>query len=297
MSGIALASGYQQRRRPAPQHVEFVGRHVGEHGAVVFEVWHIAPKLAAAILEHTHNRPLRVTREKKYARTMKRGAWELNYEWIALDDNECCCEGQHRLAACVRSGVPFRALVITNYPRALFPTIGVVLPRGGADTLALLDTPQYVTAAAALAYVYRAENGMTLYASGDGSRPENDEVANLIERHPGIVDSARMARRCSRVFPSPSMMAYLHYEFAKRDREAADAFVLRLADGVGLRASDPVYVLRERLLDNKRDKAKLQNKHVMAITIKAWNYVRAGRRAPKFLRWSDGAGEAFPEIQ
>lgn len=270
---------------------------VGSHGKVLFEIWLITPAFAAELLKKVHNRPLKPSRVVKYAQIQVRGAWEMNYEWIGLDEEGYVVEGQHRLHACVRSDTPIHALVLSNYPRELFPTLGVCLPRSLSDNLALIGTPQAKLVQAALAYIHRAENGLPLYASGSGNRPENDEGMALAERHPDIHESVNLARAAWRTFSHTGMLGALHYLFAKKDKSAADTFVARIADGVGLSASDPVYALRERLLDVKSGKLRMRVKDILAITIKAWNYTRAGRRAPKYLRWSEGANEPFPTIE
>lgn len=268
---------------------------IGIHNGVRVEVWRITPELASGLLEKNHNRPVRPKIVKRYARRMAEGRWLLNYEWIGLDEHGFVIEGQHRLMACAMAGVPFETLVLTGLPRDLFPFIGGASPRTGSDVVALDGHPQAKNLAAALSYVWRAEKGIGLWLSSQ--RPDNDEVLSVLHAHPTMHDSVKAAAVCSRVYPSIAMLAYLHYEFKRRDPEAADAFVSKLASGANLKESDPVFVLRERLLADKGAKAKLQRKHILALTIKAWNYVRAGRRAPKFLRWSDGAGEPFPSIQ
>lgn len=278
-------------REVVPMH--FIGRHEG----VRFEIWSITPELAARMLERVHNRPRRVPRVAKYSRVMRRGGWRLNYEWIGIDEEGYIIEGQHRLQACIEADVPFVALVLIGVPRALFPSLGTPLPRGGADITALRGIANYTQVAAALVYVYRAERGMPLYTSGIGSRPENDEVMELLDRHPKITDSVSAARRCARIFPSVGMLTYLHYEFSKRDPVLADKFIEKLASGLNMSEGDPVHVLRETLRNDQKSTRKMSHKYLLAITIKAWNYARAGRRAPKFLRWSEGANESFPTIK
>lgn len=272
---------------------EFVGLYDG----VRFEVWTITPKQAERMLEKVHNRPLTKSRIAKYARVMQKGRWVLNFEWIGLDEFGAVIEGQHRLHACVEAGIPIRALVVIGIPRELFPSLGVSKPRGVADNIALVGKSNAAGVGAALVFLHRVEKGMALYTTGVGSRPENDEALELLARHPGIEDSYVRAARCRRVYPHLGMLAYLHYEFAKRNRDLADAFVAKLAEGTGLKDGDPAHALRERLIDARRPQNRPTQKYVMAITIKAWNYAVAGRRAPKFLRWSEGAGEPFPEIK
>lgn len=269
---------------------------IGNHNGVRFEIWDIDPPLAERLLEKVHNRPQKVVRVKKYAREMKHGAWRLNYEWIGIDEHGYVIEGQHRLLACIEADTPFQTLVIIGLDRALFPYLGAALPRGAADNIALSGVANANQVAGALAYVWRAERGVSLYATGAGARAENHEILDLLARHPKVLDSVSAGRRCQRIFPSTSLMTYLHYEFSRRDQALADAFIDKLSDGTGLKYTDPVYLLRERLIDDKAGKTRMTQKYLIALTIKAWNYMRAGRRAPKFLRWNENANEEYPAI-
>lgn len=52
-------------------------------------------------------------------------------------------------------------------------------------------------------------------------------------------------------------------------------------------------VLREQLMNAKFKGMKISDKHIAAISIKAWNKMIVGESI-KILRWTDN--ESFPEI-
>jgi len=59
-----------------------------------------------------------------------------------------------------------------------------------------------------------------------------------------------------------------------------------------------VYHLRERLLADRRAKAKLPQLEIVALFFKAWLYYRDGRPLRKLFWKTDGpAPEKFPEIR
>lgn len=70
-----------------------------------------------------------------------------------------------------------------------------------------------------------------------------------------------------------------------------------IVTGSNLAQGSPVYLLRERLVRNATDKAKLGREYMLALAIKAWNATRSGRtlRALKFTDGND-IKEAFPVI-
>ena len=91
----------------------------------------------------------------------------------------------------------------------------------------------------------------------------------------------------------PSILAALHYLFAKRDEAAANAFVHDIQNGANLDEEDGVYVLRERLLRESYMKSKILACYVAALGIKAWNARRANR-AVRILKYDER--EQFPLI-
>jgi hypothetical protein len=66
-------------------------------------------------------------------------------------------------------------------------------------------------------------------------------------------------------------------------------------EGVGLDGDSPSYFLRERLIANQSNKAKLPKLEIAALLIKALTAESEGRTL-RTLRWSAGAKEAFPSL-
>jgi hypothetical protein len=74
----------------------------------------ITPAMAQEYLKfNTENyRSINNVRVISYAADMKAGRWQLNGEGIKFDTNGTLIDGQHRLQAIVRAGVPIEMLVI-----------------------------------------------------------------------------------------------------------------------------------------------------------------------------------------
>ena len=77
----------------------------------------ITPELAARLLEgNKNNRHLRESVVDAYAQDMLNGHWLLNNQGIGLGEDGSVIDGQHRLAAVVKSGCSVRMLVVGNLP-------------------------------------------------------------------------------------------------------------------------------------------------------------------------------------
>lgn len=81
----------------------------------------ITPDLAREYLKQNKvNRRLSDVTVRNYARDMRTGNWCLNGESIVFYEDGTLKDGQHRLTACVKAGVPFETYVIRGIPKASF---------------------------------------------------------------------------------------------------------------------------------------------------------------------------------
>jgi hypothetical protein len=131
------------------------------------------------------------------------------------------------------------------------------------------------------------------YAICKGMRTQ--EGLELLEKYPHVRDSvALLANTPIKSLTSIGLTSALHFLCSKKDKAAADAFWLAVATGENLSKSNPAYVLRERLINNRRDVRKIGQIDVAAICIKAWNCSRDGKRCGT-LKWSKK--EEFPKVK
>lgn len=258
----------------------------------------ITPELAGSWLSvKAQNRPLARRNVERLCKQMQSGAWMLNGEPIVFDSNGKLIDGQHRLQAVVESGVEIQSLVVWGIAPCAFPTMGTGKPRSAADVLGM-KVPNATTVAAAARYIFHDERG-------DPGQllpllPTNADILSVVEHHPALVASASCV--CSMKFVrrllTPAIAAYLHYEFSAINVEDCDRYfyTLECGDGVG-GSSHPVFMLRERLLENSLSKARLPRPELMALAIKAWNLMRSGETRRQ-LRWrrAGSASEPFPVI-
>ena len=82
----------------------------------------INPGEAKAYLDNNaKHRPIKDKKVAEYMAEMREGHWKLNGKTICFDSTGRLLNGQHRLSAVVRSGVPLTTVVIRGLDPALVP--------------------------------------------------------------------------------------------------------------------------------------------------------------------------------
>jgi len=253
----------------------------------------ITPPHAKELLElNIHNRPVNERHINALASAMKRGEWKFNGDTICLNDDQII-DGQHRLMACVRANVPFETLIVYGLPASVFDTKDTGKKRSAADALAMNGESNTKILSASLAFVEK-------YMTGNATSSKLftiQEIEDLMIKYPGMRNAVRVSKqsRAKGLMPQ-STLAGLYFICEAISHEMAAAFFSKLISGVNMVEGEPVYVLRERLVKNAGDKAKLPKLELAALTIKAWNLTRDGRTGLKSLRWrtKGSATEIFP---
>jgi hypothetical protein len=244
-------------------------------------------------------RPLSQYTVERYAREMKEGQWVINGESIKFNTSGSMIDGQHRLHACIQANRSFDTLIVTNLPEEAFKTLDRGKQRGAADLLAMRGEQQVTLLATCLSYLGKLDEygwgGIVFSNSGRILRPEPHTIVDVVlPRHPGIRESLHVWSKLRGRLP-PSIASTLHYLFAQRNLDQANAFFQHLAELDHSGPGDPIALLNKRLVENMRAQSKLRSHHLAAITIKAWNWWRAGENERRVLMYRED--EAFPKIK
>ncbi len=251
----------------------------------------ITPKIASQMLKgNTHNRNLLGVHVDRLAAAILNGEWKLNGDAIRFNGTQLI-DGQHRLQAVIKAGKPITTLVITDLNEDVFDSIDIGKTRTTANTLQAAGEKNATTISAAL----RALKGVLMGTPDTAGKVTNIEIMHGLAQHPEIRRSAAyvQSKTVARALGRPGMLSALHYLFYKKDPDLADLFVEALDDGSGLTNTDPIYVLRQRLLQNRLAAAKISTGHIGALIVKAWNCMRQNEKC-KLLRFQPT--EVFPKI-
>jgi hypothetical protein len=255
----------------------------------------ITPEYAARWLENkASNRPLAESRWYRYAIDMIEGRWELNGETIIIGSDGRLIDGQHRLKACVESGVSFWSMVTVGAAPESFHTIDT----GGVRTAADLG---YIAGIQGAAGIMSAAGLLASYSKGilDKSKkarmkPTKSEVVAFALAHKdGLIEAGVNANGRARAFLHPSILIFAYYLFIRQNSELAASFFQDLHEGSNLEESSAVLRLRNRLIDNRSSKRKLGRLELIALVFKSWIAYRDGTQQ-RVLVWKKD--EPFPNI-
>lgn len=256
----------------------------------------VTPEMAARWLAgHSNYRNLRDRYVDRLARDMTSGRWALNGEAIKLDANGDLVDGQHRLAACVRSGMPFETLIVSGVKDDLNLDAGI--KRTLADHLRHRGEANSNQLGAAITLSIRWEAGAMRSAN---MTPTHEEALAWLAHNPEIRDSVRiMSPLASRpLYLRASVGAAFHYAAATFAPEDAEVFVERLKTGADLGQDDPIRRFREWLMKQGEERGKtVDTALLLAFMIKAWNAYERGEPM-RAISWRRGGAspEAFPEM-
>lgn len=226
----------------------------------------MTPEWAAGLLQNNpENRNIRPTHVKLLAQDMQRGDWQFNGDAIRVNGDGSLIDGQHRLSACVKSGVPFQTIFITGLPNDVRRTIDGGARRTNGDRLSMRGVANANTLASSLRFLAAIAGG-TLTASTHLTPSEADRIFSA---HPGISHSVTTARSA---FPGiGSLLSAVHYIGGYIGSEnAADEFVEVWRSGVPAYKGDPAHMLRERVIRTASTGDKITSRSMQPLMIGAW---------------------------
>lgn len=109
------------------------------------EIMKVTPMLASTLLAgNSSNRRLSPATVDMYAREMKNGRWQKTHQGIAIYEDGVLADGQHRLAAVVKSGCSVEMLVTTGIPRQSASGIDVNRPRSAIDVVKITGSSDWL---------------------------------------------------------------------------------------------------------------------------------------------------------
>lgn len=212
-----------------------------------FEIVTIDPTRAQEMLDNTRiNRPLRGDQVEAYARDMRAGNWRPVGDPIRVDRLGNTIDGQHRLTAIVKSGVTLNLIVVNG----LEPTDQLVIDSGvkrrAADLLTLEGRKYGARVASVARQLFAIKVGR---AYDQKLRVTNQEIFEILESNPGIVDSVIVGdqtfRQCGL---TPLNAAVIHYIGTRNIPMTTYTFFEKLKSGANMTSTDPALLLRNRLL-------------------------------------------------
>lgn len=263
----------------------------------------ITPARAQEILKNNNiNRRISNAAVAHYANQMKNNNWfSETDESIKVSKGGNLLDGQHRLLAIIKSGIPLLLKVTYNLPEDAFRFIDQGKKRSAPDVLFIAG----VKNASGVAGIIKSH---TLIKRGASSTERdqvsaglsNEDIFALYQKRPEYwQDANNKAQAWYKSFHriiNPSFIGAHFTLFQDLNVDDAKSFFEKLCTGIGLNnPKDSVRLLREYFLRQLDLKGKKSNtvSYNSALVIKAWNFYRQNKEM-SFLKW-DSSREAFPK--
>lgn len=253
-----------------------------------FELKEITPAVAEALLQrNTINRPLNKNVVFRYARQMENGDWKSNGEAIRIGADGTLLDGQHRLAAIVKTGLSIPLLVVSGLEKDVICTIDTGKPRSIADHLEIFGVKGNAAILAAAIRVAQSFDTNGSYTRDWDKLPAIEAIA-FLESNPGLVHSAeRVSWGSQKMMPSGICIA-LHYVFSKVDAKKTEEFFAQLLSGVGLLDGSPVLALRNRMSATAGMKRNAAGRRaIIGYTVNAFKAFISGRSISQLKYFED----------
>lgn len=259
---------------------------------IVVEQVTITPEMAEAMLAHNAgNRNVRSGQVDMYAREMANGRWRLTGDGPRFDEAGALIDGQHRLLAIVKAGVPVDMFVFRGISNEARPAIDTGIARTAADFLRWSGEHDTMILAAAV----RLAITMEKY---DGKKTKTkiptQDIYEWLTVHPEIRPAVNVARKCVNIGLTPSVMVYCFYQLAKIDEGKALDFYYTMADREGLYRGDPRHTLTRRMDQARRSKERFSSAVQVSMLYRAWNAWRKQEQLQFIRITSNGAEVEIP---
>lgn len=214
--------------------------------------------------------------------------WQLNGETIKFDKYGNLIDGQHRLTACVKSGIPFQSYVVFGLDNHVFDTIDVGSKRKGADCLSIIGA-QNNRSLSAIVKAY-CEYQKTGTFSGSKISASSREIVNEYQSNKEIYDALTLDHLSVSNIVVSSFFSVCKAAIEIYGYEWYKPAIHKLKTGENLVYGDPIFTLREWSIINK---AKSQRQTRNAVYVKAVKASATGKEL-KLLKYS--IDEKFPSI-
>jgi hypothetical protein len=229
------------------------------------------------------NRPRKMNTARRYAFDLRTDQWYSETgESIKFQTSESILrgknlvDGQNRLAAAILADKPLAVYVARGVERRAFSYIDGGDKRSLADALHISGESEAKILAPALKLLCLWDENAGRF-SGNSS-VSTQTARKLLESDPFIRKSVTKAKEVKESgLLTVAAAAFLHRIFSAINRQVADKFIDAIATGTRLEATDPFLILRQRLIENKGSRRKINLRDQMKLCIKAFNFKQQER--------------------
>lgn len=248
----------------------------------------ITPEMADQILRrfNTKNRNIQPGHVDMMARDIRNGRWMVNVQPICFTGDPLAYDysdepvrkegdmrllnGQHRLEACLKSGIPIEVPISTHVAEEAFATYDQQTRKGLSGMMGkegLKVDARIAVAAARLQW--RVDNG---YEPTRKAHPTESEIEEVLEHHPDLTDGALESRDPGLLkIASGGIILFMVYHVRQDRPDLAEEFIEFLRTGI-YNEEHPMISIRAELYGKR---AEIHRLEVLRRLLVAWEEHKA----------------------
>jgi hypothetical protein len=248
----------------------------------------ITPEMAAEFLRRNeNNRSLKPFKLQAYMADMRDGRWRFNGDAIRFYADGTLADGQHRLEACVRTGIPFIANIVYGLTREDGMTLDTGVVRNNSDFLELHQHVKKGDAghvAGAANIVISHDLGSSNYPNSGGNYTKHTTSQKVLEwyvKNRGAVSESvnwlhSEAPSRARVLSAAQIIAFRILS-SRVDPDVSHAFLKKIISGFGLEEGTTEAHCRTILLNAIATPKKMTPRVRFFTAAKCFKSISAGR--------------------
>tara|TARA_R110002020_G_scaffold233439_1_gene445217 strand:- start:996 stop:1991 length:996 start_codon:yes stop_codon:yes gene_type:complete len=233
-----------------------------------------------------------------YAHQMETGNWKPTGEPIIIGSKGELLNGQHRLAACISSGKPFKTVVIVGVNRDMFIHLDSGRKRSHTDNFVIRNTEVPHKMSGICKWIHNYVSLMEREGK-DKMGPLNTSE-QLLEVYDKAMENNLM---CSLPYGKyfndqpiapANLMTALHYLCSQKDNDLADSFFKKVGTGLDCKEGENAYLLRSKFISiSTKPLEQIAAWDSALLTVLYWNKTRRGETGR--IRFQKG--KRFPAIE
>lgn len=239
----------------------------------------VTPSLAKQWLSKNaeNNRSPKTGKIPSYARDMLAGHWNSDTgETIKFNEDGVLVDGQNRLLAVMKAGVPIDFDVARGLPRTAMQVIDSGAARTGMDVLKIANATDRARTSSIVRWLILWD---AKFFTGQATmlKPTNTEILERYRLESGPFDAAaKRATDCqNRGLGTGTPAGVAHFLFSRIDVELTHQFYDQYISGANLPDRSAVLALRNKMARLRID--RLTRAEQLALFIRSWNAFREGR--------------------
>lgn len=258
------------------------------------EIATITPSIAKHILERNDdNRRITQSLVDQIATDIADGLWQLNGESIVISRDGILNDGQHRLNAIIKSGIPVRSVVMFGVSRESRTTVDMGAARKAGDLLTMNHVSNTTVAAGCARLLIMYHKGQFSTGKNGNPAPTKQQIVAYYHKTAKVIDRASAVASNNTFFKKSSGTAWAaaHAILMQKNKDAAELFFHKAASGESLKRGDAILTLRLHCMEAKGEFRKTSEWLEMILLY--WNAWRDGRTVSRKLSLK----KKFPAIE